>query len=124
MRVKGDERILGDGDFVEEVLQRSQEELGRKYRLEAQGYDFDWSVDQVAQVTGVDRKEVLSVRKYPHSVKARSLLCYWATRKLGLTTVALSKKLKIAQPTVSQSVKRGGKIAPEEGLNMSGENNQ
>ena len=42
IRVKGDERILGDGDFVENVLKCAQEELEQKYDLKAKGYDFDW----------------------------------------------------------------------------------
>ena len=36
-RIKGDERILGDGDFVENVLKEAQENLERKYKFEAQG---------------------------------------------------------------------------------------
>jgi len=41
IRVKGDERILGAGDFVETALKEGEEQFERKYRLEAQGYDFE-----------------------------------------------------------------------------------
>jgi hypothetical protein len=123
-RMKGDERILGEGDFVERVLKTSQEELERKYRLEVQGYDFDWLVNRVAEVMAVGRNEVLALGKYRRSVKARSLLCYWATRELGMTTIALSKKLRLAQPTVSQAAKRGQKIVEEQNLNILRKNNQ
>jgi len=37
---KGDERILGDSDFVELVLAKQNERLERHYALRAQGYDF------------------------------------------------------------------------------------
>lgn len=40
----------------------------------------------------------------------------WATRELGMTTIELVKKLKLSQPIISQSVKRGQKIAQELGL--------
>jgi DNA-binding MarR family transcriptional regulator len=43
--------------------------------------------------------------------EARSLLCYWAVRKLGFSTTELSKKLGVSQPSVSISVKRCEKIA-------------
>ena len=49
--------------------------------------------------------------KYAQSVKARSLLCYWGARELGMTTVDLVRSLNLAQPTVSQAVMRGQKIA-------------
>jgi REP element-mobilizing transposase RayT len=123
-RMKGDERILGDGDFVDRVLRRSQEELERKYILKARGYDFAWLAKRVADVTGLNVKEVLAPGKYSQSVRARSLLCYWATRELGITTVELSKKLRLAQPTVSQSVRRGQKIAEENRLTVLAETNQ
>ncbi len=88
----------------------------RKYRLKTDGYDFKWLVKRVARQLGLRPQEVLAPGKYPQNVKARSLLCYWATRELGMTTIELSKKLKLSQPTISQSVKRGQKIAQELGL--------
>ena len=56
--------------------------------------------------------------KYPLTVKARSLLCYWAVRKLGFSATELSKKLGISQPSVSISVKRGDMIARSEELKL------
>ncbi len=122
-RMKGDERILGDGDFVEKVLSEARESFDRKYKIEAQGYDFDWLVKQVATVLDIGVKDVLTHGKYKQSVKARSLLCYWGTRELGMTTVALAKKLDLTQPTISQSAMRGRKITEEEGLKLLGQTN-
>ena len=34
---KDNERILGDGEFVEKVLSKSEKAFERKYRLKAQG---------------------------------------------------------------------------------------
>ena len=123
-RIKGDERVLGDGDFVEKVLNEARESLDRKYTLEAQGYDFDWLVKHVAKLLDIEPKDVLARGKYKQSVKARGLLCYWGTRELGMTTVDLAKKLNLAQPTISQSAMRGRKIAEEEGLKLLGQINQ
>jgi hypothetical protein len=52
------------------------------------------------------------------TVKARSLLCYWAVRQLGISATKLSKKLGVSQPSVSISVKRGETIAKADGLNL------
>jgi REP element-mobilizing transposase RayT len=76
-RMKGDERILGDGDFVETVLKQAQEDLDRKSKLKAQGYSFDWLVGRVAKQLEIERKALLAPGKYASVVKARSLLCYW-----------------------------------------------
>jgi REP element-mobilizing transposase RayT len=118
VRMKGDERILGGGDFVETVLKAAQENLDRKSQLEAAGYSFDWLVGRVARQLEIEPKEVLAPGKYAQNVNARSLLCYWGVRELGMTTVDLARRLNLAQPTVSQAVTRGQKIAADRGLSL------
>ncbi len=56
---KGDERILGDGDFVKEVLSQANEQLQNKYRIRAEGYDLNTLVDRVAEITELNSKEIL-----------------------------------------------------------------
>ena len=43
-----------------------------------------------------------------------------AARELGISTLALSKRLGISQPTTSQSVKPGEKIVKEKGTQADG----
>ena len=91
-RMKGDERILGQGDFVEAVLKATRENLDRKSRIRALGYDFDWLVDRVLGLFGLTLKELLTGGKQPRAVQARSVLCYWGTQELGMSAVGISKK--------------------------------
>ena len=113
IRVKGDERILGDGDFVKQILESAEEALAMRYDLEARGYDFNRVVERAAEVMGMHVDQVTAYGKSPQTVKARSLLCFWAHRKLGMTTVAIAKRLKIGQSAVSRSSLRGAAIARE-----------
>lgn len=117
-RIKGDERILGDSEFVEEVLSSCEEALERKYAFHARGHDFDWLVERVAKALAIETDQVLRSGRYPLTVKARSVLCFWATRELGMTTVGLAKRLGLSQPTISQSVQRGEKVVAEQGLTL------
>ena len=84
----------------------------------AEGRRTDWVVRHVAQLLGMEPPDVLARGKYRQTVKARSLVCYWCHRELGMTTVELAKRLKLSQPTVSESVVRGQKIVAEEGLSL------
>ncbi len=108
---KGDERILGDDDFVEQVLEDAQENLKRKYYLKAQGYELKDVVKRVADLLGMEQEEVMASGKHRRTVYARSLLCYWATSELGISQTYLAEKLKISQPAVSLAVNRGKEIA-------------
>jgi hypothetical protein len=109
--IKSDERILGNGDFTQSVLDEAKERLEERYRLKAEGYDLDRVTIRVSSALAIDPKQVWSYGKHRLTVKARSLLCYWAVRKLGYSATDLSKKLGVSQPSVSISVKRGEKIA-------------
>ena len=55
--------------------------------------------------------EVFSKGRQDRKVKARSLLCFWAARELGLTHTALAKKLEMSLAGVGFSVERGESIA-------------
>ena len=46
-------------------------------------------------------------------VAARSLLCFWAVPKLGLTATELARRLGMTQSAVSNAVNRGEQIAKE-----------
>jgi REP element-mobilizing transposase RayT len=113
IRVKGDERMLGDSDFVENVLKSAREELEQKYDLKNRGYDLDRVAQRVAELMSMEIEQVTAFGKSPQTVKAWSLLCFWLHRKVGMTTVEIGKKLNISQSAVSRSSLRGEKIEKE-----------
>jgi len=98
----------------------SQQELERRYRFQARGYDLDWLLGQVASLLNLDHGVVTRRGRYPDTVEARSVFCYWAARELGISTLELSRKLGISQPTASQSAKRGERIVKEKRLKLMG----
>ncbi len=116
--LKGDERILGDSDFVAAVLEAQHESLERRYRLKAKGFDIEKVIQRTAEIIGLDAGQIRTPCKEPLRVQARSLVCYWAVRELGLTTVAVSKELGICQAAVTKAVARGKVFAEKRGLNL------
>ena len=115
---KSDERILGNGDFVETVLAESNEQLKRKYQLRAKGVDLETVAARVSELTDIDKSQIFLPGKERSRVRARSLFCYWAVRELGISMMDLSKRLELSMAGISQTVKRGEKIAEEEGFTL------
>jgi putative transposase len=111
--VKGDERILGEGDFVEQILQTAGEKFEKRSLLVSQGWDMDKLAEHVAQLLDMEVSEVWSAGKYRHIVKARSLLCYWAARELGVSMASIAKILNLSSAAVTQSVERGERLVKE-----------
>ena len=109
--VMSDERILGDSDFVDSVISQSEEQYERRYELKRQGFDLERIADRVAQVLEIEPDEVFSKGRQNRKVRARSLLCFWAARELGMPHTALAKRLEMSLSGVGFSVERGESIA-------------
>jgi len=118
IHLKGDERILGESNFVKEVLAQEKEQLERRYWLKAQGYDIDRVVEKVAEIFDMDAEQILRQGNQPLRVKAKSLVCFWAVRELGLSGTSVGKWLKLSQSAVSRSVARGEKLSGDMKLSL------
>ena len=57
--------------------------------------------------------------KQPNRSKARSLLCYWAVRELGMSCTVIAERLGMTQLGVSRAVQRGERLAKVTILNLS-----
>ncbi len=60
---QGDERILGDSDFVNEVLKLSEEELTHQEELKRQGWDLNRIVNEVCHMLSVDPDDLHKKRQ-------------------------------------------------------------
>jgi putative transposase len=107
---KGDERILGDGQFVEEVLEKAEERFKEKYLLKAKGYNLDKLIKRVAELTEVTPEQITDGIRDAKRTESRSILCYWATEKLGITQSQLALMLNRSQSAVVYAVRRGREI--------------
>lgn len=115
---KSDERILGDGDFVENVLAESDEQLTRRYRYKAKGISLEHLIQAIAADTGIEPGQLSGSSKVRRVVRARNLCSYWAVTELGVSMTAVAKHLQIALSTVSMAVQKGERIVREEGIKI------
>ena len=70
------------------------------------------------EVVSIDPEEVLLPGKYPNRVAARSTLCYFLVRELGMTATAVADRLGMGQPGVSLAVRSGETIVKERGSSL------
>ena len=115
---RSDERILGDSDFVSRVLEKTKESLTKSQKLKSEGMDVDKIAAQVSRLMGIAVEDVWAIGKQQHIVNARSLLCYWAVRELGVSMSSLSRRLRISLPAISKSVVRGKQIAEDNAFKL------
>ena len=80
------------------------------------GVDFGTLLDYVARLFALSPQNILTPGKQRDRVRARSVLCFWAVRMLGMTATELAGTLGVSQPAVSNAVCRGGQIVKDEQL--------
>jgi len=118
IHLKGDERILGDSDFVLHVLNEQDERMERRFRLREQGYDIEKVIERVASLFSLSKQDIIDPSRQNHRVIARSVLCYWTIRELGMSGSELAQMLRIDQSSVSRSFGRGEKLVNDMKLTL------
>ena len=118
VKVRGDSRILGNGDFVERVLADEDRFLQEKYDLQKTGFDFKTVIERAADIIKIDPQEVMVPGKQPWRVRARDLVCFWSYRKLGMTTVDIARRLNMTQSAVTKASYRGERFIRENRLKL------
>ncbi len=108
--IKSDERILGESGFVDQILSLANERYTRQYELKRRGCDLNQIAKKVAEIYSMDTKDVFSKGRQVQKVRARSLLCFWAVRELGMSLADLARALDMSIPGVGYAVERGEAI--------------
>ena len=107
VRRKGDERILGSGEFIERVLKEAEEAFTEATRLKRRGLSWESLVEEITREYEVGAEELSDGRKDRGVARARSVLCYEAVRRRRMTVRDVALKLRISPSGVSKLVNRG-----------------
>ncbi len=119
-RIKGDERILGDCDFVMEVLAGADEKYDRRYKLKSLGYDISRVERKVIALCNIEKENLYSGSRKKAISEARSLFCYWCVRELGESMTGMAKLLGLTQPAIGYAVERGELLAKKDKYDLLG----
>jgi putative transposase len=114
-RLKGDERILGDSDFVTMILAQAQEKMDHRTAIKQAGVDLDAAERKVSDLYRIAPADLRSKSRRKHLAEARSLFCFFAVSELGMSVTAIARYLGMTQPGVGYAAERGRRIAKEKG---------
>lgn len=105
-----DERILGDGEFVENALKQAETQIGKKEKLKKEGWEINRLIKKVCEITGVDGKEIKRHSKRSKLSQARSLIVYFGNKELGISGAELARFFGVTRSAISQAIVKGHKI--------------
>jgi len=116
--MKGDERILGDGEFVANILSEADEQMDRRYGLKSRGYTIKRLEQRVLDLYKIEKEDLYSKSRQKVRAEARSVFCYWAVRELREEGTRMAKRLNMSQPGIAYAVKKGEKIVKDNEFQM------
>lgn len=107
-RWRGDERILGDSNFVLNALAISEERLTKKELWKARGWNLDRLMQFVEEISGVSHKNLIRKKRDHKTSQARALFAWWAIEELGYSVTSISEFCHVSLPAILRAAKRGG----------------
>ncbi len=103
----GDDRILGDGQFVADILRESEEELSQRERLLREGWNLERLASKVCEILEVDPSKLKEKGRANDLARAKGAIAHMGSRKLGLSGKAIAYYLGVSRPAVSYLIKSG-----------------
>jgi putative transposase len=106
-REKGDQRILGSGDFVGQALKRANElhERSIKSRI-----SLNELIKRVSTDRNIDLKELISSKRKKDISNTRAIISYLAAIELRHSGAKIASELRLSEKSVSRCIERGKKL--------------
>ncbi len=109
-----DQRILGSGDFVEQVLRKAEADELQTMRLST--LTLEQLLKEIAGIFGVEPSLVNNLSKVPAVSKAKSLFLYAGATWLKRSLTEMGKLTRISTGASSRAYQRGKDLAAQVGL--------
>lgn len=103
-RMASDDRILGSGEFVEQVLREAEEREARTLRLKRAGIAFEDVAKEVAKRYGVELEELLSGSRRRVIGEARRVVAQIAVKKLGMSGAEVARYMGVSTVCINRIV--------------------
>lgn len=102
MQSAGDERVLGGGEFVEQLIREAEDRVRETLRLHRKAPKLDALVAIVARQSGISGAELRSGSKVRRISSARKLFCQIAVKHFGHAGAEVARFLGVETSAVNR----------------------
>ena len=107
MGIASDERILGDGGFVERVIAETEAKERETLRLNRNVQELSEILREVGEREGLDERSLRTVRRARKIVRVIKLFCQLAVRNYGYTGASVARFLGVTTSLVNRYAASG-----------------
>ncbi|MDH4164645.1 MAG: transposase [Nitrospirota bacterium] len=105
-RKEADERILGTGDFVHQVVTEAEDRLIRQMKHRRSGLTLIKIIEQECEKHKVSRKELESGSRRSVVSQARAQVARRGVEELGFSAAEIARHLGVATSSITRAVER------------------
>jgi len=102
-----DQRILGDGEFVSQIVDQMEERLRQNLRLSGSKPDIGRVCREVCDTCGVSAGELCAGSRRRQAVTARGAVAWIAVRELGFSGADVARYLGVSTSCITRTVATG-----------------
>ena len=106
---RSDQRILGDGEFVQDVISGLDDLVKKNLRLSGRRIEIDALAQKVCKKYDISLGELCSGSRRRIVVEARGSICWVAVRELGYSGADVARYLGVTNSCVTRFVSSGKK---------------
>jgi putative transposase len=111
-----DERVLGNGGFVEAVLKETEKDERRRGEYQRQGVTIETLAEKVAKQEGISAKSLFERGRRDAVSRGKALLIYLGVEHLGMASREMAKRTQMSDPAASKARERGALFWESSGL--------
>jgi hypothetical protein len=104
--VESDARILGSGDFVQEIMREADEQSARRMSERKKRGQAAEIIRKMCQEAGVAEEELRSGGQRRRVSGVRRKIAYCLSRELGLSSAEIARHLGVGTSAVAMSIRK------------------
>ncbi len=108
-QVAYDERVLGDSEFVLELLRKENKPINRDESLS----NLDGVVVKALELFDLSEAQLIGSSQPSVVTRARAFITYVGTQELGISAAAIARRFGVNRSSVVRLVEKGKRIAEE-----------
>ncbi len=113
LKEEADERILGDGDFVQEILKEAEEKYQRQLKLRQSGLNITEIIRQECKKSKINVEELKGGSRRRKVSDARSAIAIRSSKELGLSGAEIARYLGANTSSINRAIARAEDIVVE-----------
>ena len=100
-----DDRILGDGDFVQAILEEADQKLARQIRVRKKAGSMSKIIKGRCREAGINEVELRSGSRRKAVSGLRRDICFFLNRELGISMAEIARQVGVGTTAVAMAIK-------------------